>query len=56
MDKKVKKKIDVLHQRIATLRQQVAGMRKHNDDPNELRQMERQLAAAEAEVAKLKAQ
>lgn len=56
MDKKIKKKIDVLHQRIATLRQQVAGMRKHNDDPNELRQMEQQLAAAEAELAKLKSQ
>lgn len=54
MDKKEKKKTQVLHQRIQTLRQQLAGAKKQMDEPDELRSIERQLAAAEAELAKLK--
>jgi DNA-binding FrmR family transcriptional regulator len=54
MDKKVKKKTHVLQQRIQTLRQQLAGARKQMDDPAELRSIEQQLAAAEAELAKVK--
>lgn len=54
MDKKAKKKIQALNQRIQKLRQQLAGARKQMDDPQELKTFEEQLAAAEAEVAKLK--
>jgi hypothetical protein len=54
MDKKVKKKSHVLQQRIQTLRQQLAGAKKQMDDKDELQSLERQLAAAEAELAKLK--
>ena len=54
MDKKVKKKTHVLQQRIQTLRQQLAGARKQLDDPDELKSIERQLVAAEAELAKIK--
>ena len=54
MDKKVKKKSHVLQQRIQTLRQQLAGMKKQMDDQAELRLVEQQLAAAEAELAKIK--
>ncbi len=54
MDKKIKKKIDALHQRIQNLRQQIAGAKKQLDDPTELKNLERQLAAAEAELAKIK--
>ena len=39
---------------MANLRQQVAGMRKQNDEPAELKKLEEQLAAVEAELAKLK--
>ena len=53
MDKKAKKKAHVLQQRIQTLRQQLAGARKQMDDPAELKSIERQLAAAEAELAKV---
>ncbi len=53
MDKK--RKIEVLHQRIQKLRQQIAGAKKQLDDPWELKNLENQLAAAEAELAKLKA-
>ncbi len=54
MDKKAQKKIDVLHKRIQNLRQQIAGAKKQMDDPDELRTLEKQLAAAEAEMAKLR--
>ena len=54
MDKKVKKKAYVLRQRIQTLQQQLAGMKKQMDDPNELKLIEQQLAAAEAELVKIK--
>jgi DNA-binding FrmR family transcriptional regulator len=53
MDKKVKKKSHVLQQRIQTLRQQLAGAKKQMDDPSELKVIEQQLAAAEAELAKV---
>jgi DNA-binding FrmR family transcriptional regulator len=54
MDKKVKKKVYVLRQRIQTLHQQLAGAKKQMDDPGETRAIEQQLAAAEAELAKFK--
>ncbi len=54
MDKKVKKKAHVLQQRIQTLRQQLAGAKRQMDDPAELKSIEQQLAAAEAELAKVK--
>ena len=55
MDKKAKKKIQTLNERIQKLRQQLAGARKQADDPGELQALERQIADAEAELAKLKA-
>jgi DNA-binding FrmR family transcriptional regulator len=54
MDKKNKKKSHVLQQRIQALRQQLAGAKKQMDDPAELKLIEQQLAAAEAELAKIK--
>ena len=54
MDKKIKKKIDVLHQRLQKLRQQASGARKQADDPEQLRQLEAEIAAAEEQIAKLK--
>ncbi len=54
MDKKIKKKIDALNQRIQRLRQQLAGAKKQRDDSAERPVLERQLAEAEAELAKVK--
>ncbi len=54
MDKKAKKKIQTLHQRIQKLRQQLAGARQQADDPGEIEALERQIAEAEAQVEKLK--
>jgi len=54
MDKKIKKKIDALHQRIQRLRQQLAGATRQRDETQEAAAIERQLKEAEAELAKLK--
>ena len=54
MDKKIKKKQDVLRQRLQKLQQQLSGARKQMDDPDEVRRLESDVAAAEAELQKLK--
>ena len=54
MDKKAKKRIDLLHQRLTKLRQQLAGARQQPDDPGEPQRLEKEIAAAEAELAKIK--
>ena len=54
MDKKTKKRIDVLNQRLRKLRQQHAGSRQQMDDPAELQRLENEIAAAEADLTKLK--
>ena len=54
MDRKTKKRMQTLHQRIQKLSQQLAGSRKQMDDPDELAVLEKQLADAEVELAKLK--
>ena len=39
----------------AELRQQLAGQKAQMDDPDEVRRLEQEIAAAEAEIVKLKA-
>lgn len=55
MDKKLKKKVDSLNQRIQRLRQQLAGAKRQHDDSAEAASLQQQLAAAEAELARVKA-
>jgi len=55
MDKKAKKRLDLLHQRVQKLRTMLAGVRKQLDDPEEVTQLEKQIAEAEAEIDKIKA-
>ena len=54
MDKKEHKKLDVLQQRLQKLRAQLAGAKKQNDEPGEVERLSREIAAAEAEVKKLR--
>lgn len=56
MDKKTKKKLDVLNERLQRLRAQLAGARKQLDDPREVSQLEQQIREITAEIAKLKQQ
>lgn len=54
MDKKVKKRLDLLHTRMQKLRLQLAGAKKQMDEPEEVARIERELADATAEIEKLK--
>jgi septum formation topological specificity factor MinE len=54
MDKKAKKRIDVLQQRLQKLRLQLAGARKQMDEPDDVARLEKELAEVLAEVEKLK--
>jgi hypothetical protein len=54
MDKKLKKKIETLNQRIQRLRQQLAGAKKQRDESGEAASLAQQLAAAETELARIK--
>jgi hypothetical protein len=54
MDKKAKKRIDLLNKKVADLKQRLAGARKQMDDPSEVQQLEAELNAAQAEIEKLK--
>jgi uncharacterized protein YihD (DUF1040 family) len=55
MDKKAKKKIDKLREQIQLLKGKIAGAKKQEDEPGEVKKYEADLAAAQAEVAKLQA-
>ncbi len=55
MDKKAQKRIDVLQQKLQKLRQQLSGAKKQMDDPADVTRLEKEIADAEAEVARLKA-
>jgi polyhydroxyalkanoate synthesis regulator phasin len=54
MDKKAKKKLDVIHQRMQIVQQQLAGARKQNDTPGEVQRLETELTRLEAEAKSLK--
>ena len=55
MDKKTKKKIQAINQRLQKLRQQLAGAKKQPDEPGEFDALNKEIAEAEAQLAKLKA-
>jgi hypothetical protein len=54
MDKKAKKRIDLLRKKTGDLQQRLAGARQQMDDPHEVEQLESEIAAAQAEIEKLK--
>jgi hypothetical protein len=55
MDAKSKKRLDLINQKLQVLRRNLAGAKKQNDEPEEVRRLENEIASLEAEVAKLKA-
>lgn len=54
MDKKAKKRIQIINKKLATLRQQLKGARTQTDEASEIDRLEREIAAAEEEIAQLK--
>ena len=56
MDKKAKKRMDVLHQKLIPLRRLLADAKQQPDDPAEIPRLQKEIAAIEEELAKLKAE
>ena len=54
MDKKAKKKVDILNQRLQKLRQQLAGAKKQMDEPEDVRRLESEIDKAETEIRQIK--
>jgi predicted nucleic acid-binding Zn-ribbon protein len=55
MDKKAKKRIDLLQQRLQKLRQQLHGAKQQMDEPDEVRRIEKEIVEVSVELEKLKA-
>jgi hypothetical protein len=55
MDGRAKKRLEVIKQKLQLLRQKLSGARRQDDEPGEVRKLEQEIAALEAEMAKLKA-
>jgi len=54
MDKKAKKRVEILRKRQDKLRQQLAGAKSQMDDPSEVENIEKEIADVQAEIDKLK--
>jgi hypothetical protein len=54
MDGKVKKRLEVIRQKLMLLKPRLAGAKKQNDEPGEVQKLEREIAELEAEAAKLR--
>jgi hypothetical protein len=55
MDKRIKKKLDTVHQHLQLARQQLAGAKRQRDEAGEVERLTKQIADWEAEAQKLKA-
>ena len=55
MDKKAKKRIELLRKKVGDLEQRLAGAKKQMDDPSEVEQLQNEIAKAKQEIDKLKA-
>jgi hypothetical protein len=54
MDKKAKKRLEIVQGRLGKLRQQLAGARQQLDDPDEVTRLKKEIEVAQQEVEKIK--
>lgn len=54
MDRKVKKKLEILRGKLQLLQRQLAGARRQLDEPGDIERLTAEVAAVEAEVKRLK--
>lgn len=54
MDKKAKKRLEIIRKKVETLRKQLAGAKEQTDEPDEVERIEQEIAALGAERDKLK--
>lgn len=55
MDGKAKKRLEVIRQKLLVMKQRLAGAKKQDDEPGEVRKLEQEIAQLEAEATKLRA-
>lgn len=55
MDGRAKKRLEVIKQKLQLLRQKLAGAKRQDDEPGEVKKLEQEIATLEAEAAKLRA-
>lgn len=55
MDKKAKKRVEVLRKKVTQLQKQLVGAKEQPDDPEEPTRIQAEIDAAKEEIAKLKA-
>jgi hypothetical protein len=54
VDGKAKKRLEVIHQKLLLLKQRLAGAKRQDDEPGEVKKYEQEIVALEAEAAKLR--
>jgi len=54
LNKKQKKQLDLDHKKVKQLQLQIAGAKQQMDDPDEVARLEKELAATQARIDKLK--
>lgn len=54
MDKKQKKRIEVINKKLQSLRPRLAGARAQADEPGEVKQLEDEIASLEAEAKEIR--
>lgn len=54
MDKKAKKRLDVINKKLQSLRPRLVGAKSQADDLDEIKQLETEINSLEAEAEKLK--
>ena len=54
LDKKQKKRLDVINKKLQTLRPRLAGAREQADEPGEVKQLEDEITALEAESKEIR--
>jgi hypothetical protein len=54
MDGKAKKRLEVIKPKLQLLKQKLAGAKRQDDEPGEVRKLEQEIAALEAEATKLR--
>ncbi len=55
MDKKQKKRLDILQKKMQTLNQKLAGVKAQADEPGEIEAVEQEIVKTREEIEKLKA-
>ena len=54
LDKKQKKRLDVINKKLQTLRPRLAGAKEQADEPDEVKQLEDEIASLEAEAKEIR--